>query len=379
MKFAFCLFKYFPYGGLQRGFLELARTCVNRGHELDVYTLSREGRLPENLNIFDIPSRHLTNHRRYQSFAKQVNRIIAAADYDAVVGFNKMPGLDIYFASDVCYAAMADQRNFLYRMSGRCRTLKAMERAVFDKNSKTHIISISEKTKKQYIDYYGTDENRFHAVPPGISKKRMALAHIPGTRKEWRREFDIQPAENVVLMVGSDYRRKGVDRAIKAMAALPRHLKDATRLVIVGKGKKGAYMRLARKLGVFSQVYFTGQRDDVPRFLAGADLLLHPAYHENTGTVLIEAMAAGLPVLATDACGYAGHIKSADAGKIVASPFRQEALNSMLAFMLDSQDKRRWRENAKAYLAATDVSGRHEKSADVIENIASGQILCSKP
>jgi hypothetical protein len=45
-----------------------------------------------------------------------------------------------------------------------------------------------------------------------------------------------------------------------------------------------------------------------PRFLLGADLLIHPAYNENTGTVLLEALVAGLPVLTTAVCGYAHYI-----------------------------------------------------------------------
>ncbi|MFO7883748.1 MAG: glycosyltransferase family 4 protein [Desulfobacteraceae bacterium] len=371
MKFAFCLFKYFPYGGLQRGFLQLARECIDRGHQVDVYTGSWDGEKPvDNLKVFIIPTWHLTNHRRYQAFARKVRRITAAGQYDAVVGFNKMPGLDIYFASDVCYAAKVKKKNFLYRISSRCRVLSALERSVFDKNSKTRIISISETTKKQYMEYYGTEENRFYSVPPGISRKRIALADTPGLREEWRNEFKLGPDDYVVLMVGSGFRTKGVDRAIKAIACLPPSLKEKTMLVIVGKGKKSFFLRLAKKLRVAERVIFTGERDDVPRFFAGADLLLHPAYHETAGAVLIEAMAAGLPVLVTDTCGYAFHVQKADAGKLVPSPFSQETLNTMLVSMLGSQKTAQWSANGKKYVKETDVSGRHEKAADVIEAVA---------
>ena len=52
--------------------------------------------------------------------------------------------------------------------------------------------------------------------------------------------------------------------------------------------------------------------------------MVHPAHNENTGTVLLEAIAAGLPVLATDVCGYADHITAAEAGTVLDSPFDQE-------------------------------------------------------
>lgn len=171
-------------------------------------------------------------------------------------------------------------------------------------------------------------------------------------------------------MVGSDYKRKGVDRALRAISALPHHLKEKTLLIVVGKGRLRPYLRLAKRLGVSSHVNFVGERDDVPRFLVGADLLLHPAYQENTGTVLIEAMAAGLPVLATDNCGYSFHVDRADAGKLVPSPFRQETLNNMLVSMLTFKNKDQWGLNGKIYVEETDVYSRHEKAADIIEQVA---------
>ena len=109
----------------------------------------------------------------------------------------------------------------------------------------------------------------------------------------------------------------------------------------------------------------------MPRFLAAADLLLHPSYHENTGTVLIEAMSEGLPVLATDVCGYGYHIKRAGAGELVPSPFRQKTLNHLLAYMLTSEKRNQWKENGREYIANTDVFSLHEKAADIIEQVAS--------
>ena len=104
-----------------------------------------------------------------------------------------------------------------------------------------------------------------------------------------------------------------------------------------------------------------------------ADLLLHPAYRENTGTVLIEAMAAGLPVLATDVCGFSYHIEYAGAGEIVPSPFRQETLNQLLVYMLTSEKKKQWQHNGRAYIAKTDVFSRAEKATDVIEKVAANK------
>lgn len=64
--------------------------------------------------------------------------------------------------------------------------------------------------------------------------------------------------------------------------------------------------------------------------MAAADLLLHPAYQEAAGIVLLEAITAGLPVLTTAVCGYAHYIADANCGTVIAEPFSQEQLNEVL-------------------------------------------------
>ena len=73
-------------------------------------------------------------------------------------------------------------------------------------------------------------------------------------------------------------------------------MRARTRLVAIGRDKPGEYQRLARRLGVAERFTILPGRDDIPRFLQGADLLLHPARYENTGAVLIEAVVIVLAV-----------------------------------------------------------------------------------
>lgn len=369
-KFAFCLFKYFPFGGLQQDFLRIAKVCLARGHQVDVYTCSWEGEMPDGLHVSIIPVWRLTNHRRDESFAKKLSKYLAAKYYDAVVGFNKMPGLDVYYAADTCYALKARTKSFWYRLTGRCRSYLRLERAVFDKQSKTEILLISEQEKVFFKDYYGTAELRFHSLPPGIARDRIAPPNAEEIRTKLRNELGIDSNQNVVLMVGSGFKTKGVDRAIRAVSSLPFRLREKTILLIVGKDNAKPFWRLAKRLCISKQVRFVGGRKDVPRFLVSADLLLHPAYRETAGMVLIEAMASELPVLATDVCGYSYHIEHADAGEIIPSPFKQETLNQLLVSMLISDKKNQWQNNGRNYIANTDVFSLPEKAADIIEQVA---------
>ncbi len=111
---------------------------------------------------------------------------------------------------------------------------------------------------------------------------------------------------------------------------------------------------------------FTGAREDVNRFYRGADFLVHAPRSENTGTVLIEAMLCGLPVLVTENCGFAKHVTAADAGITVPEPFDQRLLNTALQQFLESGAREKWVANGPVYCENTDLYSLIERAADVV-------------
>ena len=118
--------------------------------------------------------------------------------------------------------------------------------------------------------------------------------------------------------------------------------------------------------------FFAG-RDDVAELMAAADLLLHPAYQEAAGIVLLEAVTAGLPVLTTAVCGYAHYIADANCGEVITEPFRQEALNEVLRRALTQPALREaWAENARYYADTQDLYSLPERAADLITGDVDG-------
>jgi hypothetical protein len=106
-------------------------------------------------------------------------------------------------------------------------------------------------------------------------------------------------------------------------------------------------------------------RDDIPRFLLGADLLIHPAYNENTGTVLLEAVVAGLPVLTTAACGYAHYIEEAGAGRVVPLPFDQAGFDAHPRRHAGRRRRaRQWAASGLAFAEQADIYSLPERAAD---------------
>src|SRR5436190_1241534 len=280
MKLAFCLYKYFPFGGLQRDFLRIARVCYERGHEVHVYTMQWEGEEEPGFHIHIIQAKGWQNHTRSRDFIKQVQQQIRQEKYDRVIGFNKMPGLDVYYAADVCFRARAQAKHGRwYRLLPRYRFLYAGERAVFAKGSATRILLIAPQQQQAFEHYYQTEANRFHILPPGIAKDRIAPSNAAEIRAAWRSEFQLTQNDHALLMVGSGFKTKGLDRAITAIAALPAVLRAQTKLFVVGQDNSANFIALAKKLAVENNIHFLGGRADVSRFMLGADLLLHSAYH----------------------------------------------------------------------------------------------------
>lgn len=369
MKIAICLFKYFPFGGLQRDFMRIARECVKRGHEVHVYAMQWEGEREPSLQLHLISVKGLSNHARARSFSEQVEPYLNKGDYDVVMGFNKMPHLDLYYAADVCYQArIKAKRSFLYRWSPRYRSWKELEQKVFDPEMQTNIMLLSQLQQAAYADTYGTSSDRFHLLPPGIARDRIAPANAESIRHSVRARHHLPQQDYMLLMVGSGYQTKGLDRAIIGLAHLPEKIRQTTHLFVIGQGNATRFNKLAERLGVTKNVNILGPRNDVPDYLLAADLLLHPSYHENTGTAILEALAAGLPVLTTEVCGYAHYVTDADAGTVLLAPYEQQKWDRALEKMLSSGQLKVWGQNGLAFAKTADIYDMPQHATDYIEN-----------
>ena len=228
---------------------------------------------------------------------------------------------------------------------------------------------LTDKEIDAFHQHYGIDQSKFHLLPPGVAKNTSNSTVAAENRAALRTELGCSDNAVVALFLGSGYRIKGLDRALRAIAANRTAARDLE-FWIVGNGKQNRFASLAKQAGV--TVRFLGGRADVDRFYDAADFLLHPAYSESAGKVLLEALTHGLPVLTTDTCGYAPHILDANAGAVIESPFSQDALNQTVKEFIQNADNRQtMRENALAYAAAEDLYSCHQAAAEIIEKILS--------
>jgi UDP-glucose:(heptosyl)LPS alpha-1,3-glucosyltransferase len=366
VRLAFVLFSWFPHGGLQQDLVKVVRACQERGvAAISIFCMEWNGERLAGIDTVVVPARGWTATARRADFVRYVTQNVSG-QFDKVIGFNRMQGLDYYYAADLCFAAKArGQRGFWYRLMPRTRQYLAFEQAVFGADARSTAMLLSPMQRAQYKQYYGTPDARLIDLPPGIKREHRAGPDALELRSAFRAEHGIAADELVVLQVGSSFRTKGVARSLLALTALPPELKKRVRYFLVGRDDPAPWLKRAAAVGLEKQVHIIGALGGIPRFMQGADLLLHPSRAESAGMVLLEAVVAGLPVLTTASCGYAFHVEEAQAGLVCPEPFSQDVLNLALVSMLQA-DRSAWRANGIRYGQQHDLYDMPRTAADLI-------------
>jgi UDP-glucose:(heptosyl)LPS alpha-1,3-glucosyltransferase len=346
MRLAFAIVSLFPWGGLQRDCLRLARAAKEAGHEVTILAARTDGELPRDLDVKVLPVRSLTNHGRNRRFGKAFRGAVAGR-FDRVVGFDKMPGLDVLYCGDVCFADR--KRGFWSALNPRVRGMLALEAACFAPHSRTRVLALTEAQMTAYRRAWGTPAERISVLPPPIdADRRHPEFRNDGTRERVRAEIGLPGAAAALLSIGTSPRTKGFDRTVAALPNVP----NATLLVcgLAPESRQGAaLLDQARGLGVGDRVRLLGPRADVPKLMAAADVFVHPARIETAGIVIIEALVNGVPVVTTKVCGFAPHVRNAQAGILIPEPFTVLKLIDALRKAADPSRRQTWSANAASY------------------------------
>jgi glycosyltransferase involved in cell wall biosynthesis len=180
----------------------------------------------------------------------------------------------------------------------------------------------------------------------GVTHDRIRILHNavmpfsplpPSERAELRSRLGIGTDEAVVLTIGRFSREKGHAVLLRAVQQL-RSIARKWKLVLVGTGpERDKLMRLARSLGLSEHVLFAGSHADVRPFYATADVFALPSLSEGSSNVLLEAMAAKIPIAATNAGGNPEIILHNETGFLVPSGDSQ-GLASAIAQLLGQPD-----------------------------------------
>lgn len=311
MRLGILLQHYFPYGGLQRDAVRLARASDNA-----TLVVSTADNPPDDISLLRLNSGGTSNHQKLSRFARDCRSL---EQFEQTIAFSRVPGSPFHFCGDPCFLSKFRRtKPALARFLPRYRTLLSIEKTIFGPDSDTHIFFLSPSGPTEFIEEYDLQKDRYTVLPPWLSKPDDV------SKSDIREEFQIPPASPIVLFVGSNFSHKRLDLSIEATGQTDAHL------IVCGDDAPSSNMRQPH-------VHFAGARDDIPRLMRGANVLLLPSKHETAGMVLTEALVHHLPVICTDSCGYAPYVGEAGSIVLPSNPTTESISDSLNKILSDEE------------------------------------------
>ena len=197
----------------------------------------------------------------------------------------------------------------------------------------SRIVMVSDALRKTYRRGGGIRADKTRVVHNGIEVERFERDRAEA-RAKIEGEFDIAGNVPVVATVSVLREGKGIDVLLAAARDVPQAV-----FLIIGDGPKAPEWReLAEANGVSDRVRWAGHRDDVDALIAGCDLFAHPTLSDAFPTVLLEAMAAGLPIVASNVGGIPEIVSPGETGTLVPAG-DANALSRAVAELVSDRDR----------------------------------------
>jgi len=198
------------------------------------------------------------------------------------------------------------------------------------------LVAVSETMHRQIASLPGLKRKRILTIRNAIDFEKY---QAPEERNGCREEFGLAPDQVVIGYAGRIAQAKKIDLLVRAYSNILAVHPEA-RLIIVGEGEqKPSLEMLAKRLGISQAVIWAGFRTDIPRLLAAMDIFVQPSSNEGLSLSLLEAMAAGKPVIATNVGGTAEVVSNGQAGLLI-PPHSLPALQSAMLQLLDNPQLR---------------------------------------
>jgi UDP-glucose:(heptosyl)LPS alpha-1,3-glucosyltransferase len=311
MNIALCYESVLPSrGGCETYIAGLARRLVADGHEVHLYARNWDAEaLPADLHLHRVAALRVPRFLRPWFFGAACRRALRSANHQVSVGFDKIAGLDVLYPQGGLYAATADHnllkyRSPLVRSLGRLfklldpanQSFLALERSQF-RHQPTLVVAISDMVRRHFEHYYRLDPANLRLVRIAIDAERFDECDRPRRRLEWRQTWGLAPEHIVALFAAMNYRLKGLEPLLHAVARLP--APSTFRLLVAGGPETHSFERLARRLGIADRVHFAGYCPDMRNAYFAADFFVHPTFYDPCSLVVLEALACGLPIITT--------------------------------------------------------------------------------
>jgi N-acetyl-alpha-D-glucosaminyl L-malate synthase BshA len=349
---------YPTYGGSGAIATELGIELSRRGHEIHFISYAQPFRLPHFMErVFfhevEMVSYPLFEHNNY-------SLALAAVMHETAV----REGLDLlhvhYAIPHATSAWIAREMlgpehpvRIVTTLHGTDITLVGQERNFweitrFSIQKSDGITAVSDYLKRETVDAFRVPADDIEVIPNFVDSRLYGRDRHPC----WKNTF-LRDGEKMVLHVSNFRPVKRIRDVVKIFARLAARV--PSRLVLVGDGPdRTEAIEEARAQGITDRVVFLGKQDSVAEIMACADLLLLPSTNESFGLVALEAMASGVPVVATNAGGLPEVVETGLTGYLGEVGAVEEMADGAIHILSDDD---RWRRMSQA--ASESAVGRY--------------------
>jgi glycosyltransferase involved in cell wall biosynthesis len=189
-----------------------------------------------------------------------------------------------------------------------------LERLIY-RNPRVRLVAVSNLIAGQLKTFLGC--TNVDVIPNTVDINRFNPETRQARRQKLREAFQIQKHQFVVLIIGNDWKKKGLDTLLKAASQLT---DIPLRIMVVGRDDQEFYRAMVQKLGLTGRITFENPSSDVVQFYAAADLYAGPSLEDGFNLPILEAMACGLPAIASSQTGASENITDRKNGLILADP-----------------------------------------------------------
>jgi len=366
MRIAF-MHRQLAGGGTEADLVRVATALADRGHEMHVVCAKANASI-EGVRVHRVPILRVGRAARVLAFGLLAPRVAARLSADVVMGFGRT------VRQDVARIGGGTHRSYLEAMraaGGRRRGLGPYHRAVlwiegrqFGPGGYREIVAVAERVRREIVADYGVPQERVHVVYNGIDTERFRPDARASVGMDARRALEIGPGERLCVAIGSGFERKGFDVLLRLWQT---NRPTGVRLALIGNDERlGAYRRAARTA---AGVAILGPRDDVPTLLAAADVLCVPSRQEAFGNVVLEACAAGVPVVTSVRVGAAELLGGELRRLVVDDPLDLAALRAAIERAV-GPEREEFARSARAVAEALPWSSHVDRIERILEGAA---------
>ncbi|MHC4105903.1 MAG: glycosyltransferase family 4 protein [Planctomycetota bacterium] len=335
-------------GGAERSVFELTAALSGLGFE--VHILAAKGQT-EAKNIHILCQEKPGRRTGFFTFDGALKKHLSENDYRLIHSVLPFDFADIYqprggaYVESILRNAASYQNKLLEsykKLTAFTNFLLRAERKLASESKGPVIAALSEYVAKQFKQHYRTNAQRIVVIHNGVkTDKHINTNQTDRLRTQILAKLDLKEADNPVLFLfaANNFRLKGLGVLIKAMAAAEGY--DTERksyLIVAGKGYAHKYRQIARRLRIHKKIIFLGQVRHIERALSVTDVAILPTFYDPSSRYILEALAAGNPVITTKFNGATDLFVNNRHGKVIDEPEDISALTEAIVYFTDTKN-----------------------------------------